>query len=652
MSPPRRKGERPGEAKDASAPAPPRESGAPGTPAAPKEPAAAKRPGAPETSTAPETSPAPRKVAAPPARGARRPAAQNPEDPMSQSAADGGAVSPGAAPPAATTTTPTGRQFHGALPRGLTSAPASFSTAGRFGRMFRNLPVFAHDPGQLSALARTMVAAADPRDTRPVRPGDPPDERENPLIPAGYTYLGQFIDHDITFDPVSSLQRQNDPDALHDFRTPRFDLDSLYGRGPADQPYLYRSGLGPAPHPTLGFDQRGVMFLAGENRGDPADPAQAPFAGPDVCRGSEGRAVIGDPRNDENLIVSQLHSTLLRFHDRMVERVFAETGLEGDDLFKEAQRLVRWHYQWVVVHDFLPRVVDGDPGDGSTREGGVMADVLRAEPYQAGRGATGTLLRPNLRFYHWHEQPFMPVEFSVAAYRFGHSMVRPSYFINDRVRQEAGNARIPLFSASLDPLANLNGFRPLPRGWGIQWKYFFDLDPAQPPQASYLIDTSLSTPLGALPGVADVASLAERNLLRGLRMGLPSGQAVARAMGITPIPDDELGVGARGAPDFAGDAPLWFYVLREAELLAGARHLGPVGGRIVAEVLVGLLKGDPLSWLSVEPGWRPPLAVNGRFAMADLIRFATGGGPAPSPPPPSGAPQTSLERWRAAFPPE
>jgi hypothetical protein len=542
-------------------------------------------------------------------------------------------------------TTPTKKKFHGSPLRGIDSVAASSSTAGRFGRMFRNVLVFEHTADNLAALAQTMIAPARASDIEPVPTPAPVDEQENPLIPAGYTYLGQFIDHDITFDPVSSLQRQNDPDALHDFRTPRYDLDSLYGRGPADQPYLYRSGAQPLLHPSLGFDQRGVMFLQGEQRGDPSDPAAAPFTGPDLPRNSEGRALIGDPRNDENLIVSQLHATFLKFHNRMVELVFDECGMTGNDLFKEAQRRVRWHYQWIVVHDFLPRIIDGWTGDESVPGRGVVEDILRPDKYVVS-GGTGNLLRPRLHFYHWREQPFLPVEFSVAAYRFGHSMVRPSYFINDFVREQNRNARIPIFSASDHPLANLTGFRPLPDGWGLQWKYFFELEPTFQPQPGYKIDTRLSTPLGALPGQSDMANLAQRNLVRALRLGLPSGQNVARAMGIRPLSDADLDLGARGAPDFNGDAPLWFYVLRESELLAGGHHLGPVGGRIVAEVLIGLLMGDPLSWLNIEPDWEPPLAQNGRFGMPELIRFALGERAASNAAPEG---STELARWRAAF---
>jgi hypothetical protein len=501
---------------------------------------------------------------------------------------------------------------HGSTPRGLGLVPSSSFTEGRFGRMFRDVPVYEHDTRQLDALAKSMIAPIDLRDTTPVVAGAV-DEDENPVIPAGFTYLGQFIDHDITFDPASSLQRQNDPDALHDFRTPRFDLDSVYGRGPADQPYLYQSD--------------GVRMLLGRDvDGGPGGAAN----GPDLPRNSLGRALTGDPRNDENLIVSQLQSLFLRFHNALAEQV-AAAGLTGADLFKETQRLVRWHYQWVVVHDFLGRVVDG-AGGGATLSHSVVDDVLRTDVYGTSGGDVRRT-RARLEFYAPKVDPFMPVEFSVAAYRFGHSMVRPSYFINDVVKAARNNARLPIFSASTGPLDNLNGFRPLPDRWGIQWKYFYDVGGAgaEPPQRSYKIDTQLVNPLGALPAAPDMPSLALRNLIRGARLALPSGQTVARAMGITPLTDSQLGIDTV-APDYKGDSPLWHYILKEAEVLAEGHHLGPVGGRIVCETLVGLLAGDPLSYLRVEPGWQPELAVNGQFGMAELVAFTEGSTVAPTGP--------------------
>ncbi|NNM71662.1 peroxidase family protein [Enterovirga aerilata] len=521
-------------------------------------------------------------------------------------------------------TTPTLPKVHGRRPpRGLESTPSSPHALGRFGRMFRNLPVFEQDPADLVALADTMIDARGPDE-----PVDLPlgaaDEDENTKIASGYTYLGQFIDHDITFDPVSSLQRQNDPDALEDFRTPRFDLDSIYARGPADQPYLYEAD--------------GLRFVLGETVSE-----DQLFAGPDLPRNQpstgERRALIGDPRNDENLIVSQLHCTFLRFHNRMVDLVAEElrarrgddTPAPAADIFKEAQRRVRWHYQWVVLWDFLPRVLGGR-ADGAGRD--LVEEILA--PADGSAGAT-----PRLRFYDLHREPFIPVEFSVAAYRFGHSMVRPTYFFNDRVRGFTQDAhgriqdpaqrlntpiRTPIFSLDFgDPLAHMNGFRPLPGEWGFEWKYFFDMGATEAglPQPSYRIDAVLAEPLRNLPDKVASGdspfSLAERNLLRGRALGLPSGESVARAMGETPLSPDDLGI---DQPSLRGNSPLWYYILKEAELEAGGEHLGPVGGRIVAETFIGLLWGDPLSFLRVEPAWTPELAVRGTFGMPELIAFA------------------------------
>jgi len=522
-------------------------------------------------------------------------------------------------------TTPVHTRRHSAPVRGTDVLPSSSFAEGRFGRMFRHLPVYEPTQADLKRLARKMVQAAE--DPKEEVPDGQPDEDENTKIAAGYTYLGQFIDHDLTFDPASSLQRQNDPDALHDFRTPRFDLDSLYGRGPSDQPYLYvHDSHDPVPaNAPAGLDLSGLAFLTGERVSD--DDA---IAGPDLPRNRpretaegepifHGRALIGDPRNDENLIVSQLHSVFLRFHNQMVIKVNHDTGMTGDDLFKEAQRLVRWHYQWAVLNDFLPRIVGRD----------VVDDILRRESYKTGPdGAKVELLRPRLMFYEPHNAPYIPVEFSVAAYRFGHSMIRPGYFINEFVKQAREHnqpQRIPIFSAVRpedDELQNLNGFRRLPGQWGMEWKFFFDLPGAdRKGQRSYKIDAELGHPLGHLPPdvAKDPSSLALRNLLRGLRLGLPSGQRVAKAMGITPLTAHELDLDG----ELAQHTPLWYYVLQEAEVKADAESLGPVGGRIVAEVLIGLLAGDPLSFLGVEPDWKPhDLANGGKFGMPELIAFA------------------------------
>ncbi|HYP23688.1 MAG TPA: heme peroxidase, partial [Actinomycetota bacterium] len=206
-------------------------------------------------------------------------------------------------------------QHHVSHPRGSDLGPRSVMLEGRFGRMFRNLPSFLPPDEALKAVADTMV---EPAQAAPTDGWAPSGGDRDSGIPAGYTYLGQFVDHDITFDPVSSLQRQNDPDALHDFRTPRFDLDSLYGGGPNNSPYMYDPDV----------DGGRTTLLLGRNEVGEEDLPRN-VLGPDSLGEPRGRALIGDPRNDENVIVSQLHLTFVKFHNAVVERVRAEQpGLE------------------------------------------------------------------------------------------------------------------------------------------------------------------------------------------------------------------------------------------------------------------------------------------------------------------------------------
>ena len=500
-------------------------------------------------------------------------------------------------------------RFHGAGPRGSAFHPASTLFEGRFGRMFRTLPPGEFDEDDLRKLAKKMIAKHEEKPTSERRD----DDEENSGISAGYTYLGQFIDHDLTFDPASSLQKQNDPEALEDFRTPRFDLDSVYGRGPNDQPYLY--------------DDKGVRMLLGRRLTGNHDPRarDLPRNNPQGGGRQRKRALIGDPRNDENVIVSQLQSTMLRFHNSLVDSM--TKGSKPPD-FEEVQNAVRWHYQWVVLHDFLPTIVGQD----------VVHGVL---PHLK----NGTSIRddePKLRFFHWKEIPFMPIEFSAAVYRFGHSMVRPIYRLNTTLRQRQA-------ILSEDESRSLTGFREFRPDFAVDWSLFFKMGDAPPKgrkrlQKSYKIDTSLVNPLGNLPKVIGDKhpSLAERNLIRGLRMGLPSGQTVARYMDEKVIEDEDLRIGkateddtkknpllTKLFPKFKGNAPLWYYILAEAQ--QGFRdndtpiRLGPVGGRIVAEVFIGLLLGDQCSFLSQDPSWRPNkdfFNAECKFGMAELLKQA------------------------------
>ena len=488
--------------------------------------------------------------------------------------------------------------------RGLMSTKTSPMFQGRFGRMFRSLHAATfgktdrENLAKLAALGEAMSADFDP-------PTDGKDPEESG-IPALYTYFGQFVDHDITFDPASSLQQQNDPDALTDFRTPAFDLDNVYGRGPGDQPYLY--------------DGDKLFFLGEPLQGGDKNARDLPRN-----NANPPRALIGDPRNDENAIVSQLQGLFLRFHNRTVKDNPALA-------FAEIQKRVRYHYQYVVLHDFLPRIVHS----------GVLNELKTDGHYDRGK----------LKFFHWRNDPFMPIEFSVAAYRLGHSMIRPGYRLND-------DLLLPIFPVPKQGFPKgLSGFGEMSLDQGIDWGRFIDVDIRSNDddqnrlQFAYRIDTSLVNPLHDLPQAvaSNPSSLAQRNLERAWRLGLPSGQSVAQAMRIEPLDDTEILIGkavddpkppndnilsvADGA--FAKNCPLWTYILAEAMHFSksvkipvkekGTRvntpRLGPVGGRIVAEVFLGLIFGDPASLLNLHPHWHP--TQSRKYALRDFVNYALG----------------------------
>lgn len=461
--------------------------------------------------------------------------------------------------------------------RGMNSVPETSFHEGaghRFGRMFPYLSPANHDISLLEALGDRDGPMFE-REDAPIR--------DATTVPAGFTFLGQFIDHDITFDPTSSLERQNDPAALRNFRTAHLDLDSVYGSGPAGDSFLYQN---PTPMHS-GRDEDKLLI----GRNDQDEPNDLPRNRQDV-------ALTSDPRNDENLLVSQFHLAMCKFHNRVVDHLEADSATDIS-VFEEAQQLVRWHYQWVVLNDFLPTICD--------------EDIVQA-------------VRTGGRRYFTFENrkgPFIPVEFAGAAYRYGHSQVRDRYRVNDGFEGR-------LFDRD-NPVDSLGAFGEVPANKAVDWEYFFELDGE--PQSARQIDTLVSEGLFDLPFIpADKPearrSLPARNLVRGRRLGLPSGPAVARRMGIEPLSNDELGL-----TDFFEDqkavgteAPLWYYVLAEANQQTDGEHLGTVGSRIVAEVLVGLIESDYSSFLTIQPDWKPilpaPHAGDDDFSAADLLSFA------------------------------
>ena len=474
-----------------------------------------------------------------------------------------------------------------------------FYDQGRFGRLFPTLPPFAEDTRPIREALAELGAAGGPMDpgddlSDPVAlltdPARSVDNKDNPMITAGFTFLGQFLDHDMTFDPTSSLARRQDPEAIRNFRIPALDLDCIYGGGPVASPQLYDQTV----------DGGRTTLLTEEIPGSAAVSIDGTVRH-DLPRNSQRVALVGDARNDENLVVSQLHLAVLRFHNRVVADVKADLGpgYTLQEIFAEAQRVVRWHHQWLVLHEFLPKTVGQ----------AMVDDVLENGP----------------RHFGWRNDPFIPVEFSVAAYRFGHSQVRPSYRAN--FATDATDPARQFFALFLDPAAadpddpaDLRGGRRAARRF-IDWQTFYDFGDGRV-RPNKKIDTRLSTVLFHLLGQpeGEPTSLATRNLLRNLTMQVPSGQRVARAMQLPELAPADL-------EDLAPftlhqRTPLWFYVLREAEVTADGEHLGPVGGRIVAEVIIGLLWGDRQSYLRQEPDWTPTYGTGGAFAMVDLLRAA------------------------------
>jgi len=450
-------------------------------------------------------------------------------------------------------------------------AIATGAAAQDFGRMFPQLAPFQPPEALLVNLAASMKDPNAPENDNPAG---------NPSI---FTYIGQFADHDMTLMTPPLDEADSDLGALTNARTPRFDLDSMYGGGLQGSPNLFDA----AGHFVTVVNANGVE---------------------DLQRGSDGTAVLVEGRNDENLVICQIHIAFQRFHNHYVDAGYS---------FSDAQTLVRWHWQWILVHDYLPEVVGQSAVDSFLSYNGAGKPKVTYQNYKPGN--------PN--------RPMMPVEFSAAAFRFGHSMVRLAY-----VMPTGSVTKTQVFNAAQN---DLHGSRPIPANLKIDFHNFVDVpgSPGAPGRNVFRkIDALVSASLYALPvnppvvAPADtplVTTLPARNLLRGARLGLPSYQDVATAMGIAP-----LGLTALSNPNatppidftdpaWGGGAPLWYGLLKESELLTNGQTLGPTGGRIVAEVMLGLIDKDKTSYFSAPQAWVPQDgSIPGEFHIFDLLALA------------------------------
>ena len=455
---------------------------------------------------------------------------------------------------------------------------SGINRAGRFGRTFPDLPPLYRDPDELRAIGDPGGPMKDP---------GPPNLAK--AVPLGSIFFGQFIDHDITLDVTSSLSAVNRPEEVMNVRTPTLDLDCVYGDGPDGHPFMY-SG----PKLLTGAEMVPKLKVAG-------------FAADDLPRSASDRAIIGDPRNDENRVISQMQLGFLRFHNKVVDHLAA--SIPPAQLFAEAQRVVRWHYQWVVVNDFLRQVCGG----------WIVDDVL----------ANGRkVYRPELCGDHL---PFIPIEFATAAYRFGHTMIAQRFSV------QPGGLQHDLFGATLGAAFSPVSAADQVVGWAAL------LDGGGPFEKAGALDTFLAKDLLTLPFIpaGDVGSLATRNLLRGQSFRLPSGESIARAMqaaGAAEITDGRINDARQKAKSRFGiekGIPFWLFLLAEGE--AVGRHdangtfkkgegLGPTGARLVAEVIIGLLELDDRSYLGANRSWSPKqgpdlLKPGGVTTLFDLLTY-------------------------------
>jgi hypothetical protein len=534
------------------------------------------------------------------------------------------------------------------------------------------LPAAPGTVSELDALGNHMIDAD-------VNPEDPaPDSTMPPVL----TYWGQFLDHELTArtdreSEITSVKDAHPPavsstveSRLRNARSPRFDLDSVYGGSPvgpgitADMvtvisgmrhpTHLNKMRVGtaidPGPIPD-GLDEhrdlpRYVQVQASV-RDAALRAAQASMTPEDFAKFSAGlpqRALIGDTRNDENLVVAQFHLSFLRFHNKAIDFLASHnTGWIAD--FSSAQTLTRLHYQWLIVEGYLKGVCDPIVVDKVVTDRASHFFKFRAE-FDA--------RRQNSRLGN-----ALPLEFSAAGYRFGHSMVRAFYDYNKNFGRPGGilpNATLNLLFGFTGGGGRLDANKKLPKNWIMDWTRFTGVAPhdatdGQPARVARKIDTALAPPLKTMVkegnDETDVQlkelfkNLARRNLRRGYNLRLPTGQALHKhlkqngAVESAPIADvSTIFTSKPTLRDFLKNSqsklfertPLWFYILAEAEK-GGGNKLGEVGSFLVASTFIGVLLADPDSALSrgFDPSQSPlRMGDNSNIdSIAKWMRFAS-----------------------------
>lgn len=446
-----------------------------------------------------------------------------------------------------------------------------------YSRLFGG-PFAGHDEMHLRELSMRMKDIPQNRRGRPRR-GD--------LAPSGFVYLGQFLDHDLTRDETRLEHASVAPERTKNLHAPRLNLESVYGGGPKKSPDLY----------DLSESGR-EAFLLGNTKALPQK--KIPSTLDDFFR-RNGRPLLADDRNDQHLILAQLHVVFLQFHNRIVDHLkrgeCRSEAFPNETIFETARRLAVWHYQWIVRNEFLKWFVLPE----------ILTDIKKNGP----------------RFFKpcpSQEIPALPIEFTQAAFRFGHSAVQPQYEINRWIGLVRLSALVRKTRPN-EPGEPLLGDRVVDwdrftRTWGGNANFAENID-------TLISEDMFNLPAAAMPIFSKTPPppLPEMTLLRASRIGLPSGQEACRAAGVQSLECAQIGFDYQDN-EFLRDrgmnekTPLWYYLLREAEVLGirrfrGGECLGPLGSRIVAEVLLGAMNADPEHYLNVYPNWRPLTVVFG-----------------------------------------
>lgn len=483
--------------------------------------------------------------------------------------------------------TPHGLSKYDALVRECTNGQAGNAPLPQvFGRISQHNPVSGNAPDGLPFDAKKTIHAF-------TKALDGMKDKKDPEGPAeaGMTFFGQFIDHDITLDATSSIGKRIDPRSIRNVRTPTLDLDCVYGDGIEASSFMY--------HP----EHKGFLLFG--NKKNPLD----------LARNSHGTALIGDFRNDENGIISQIQGAFICLHNICMSGSMDNTAMSsvfegvrskamrdhmtpGAKDFEAARRAVRLHYQWLVVNDFLPSFVD--------------AAVLNNVHYKLQNGQLPTPFKKH--------SPVMPIEFSGAAYRFGHATVQNEYTLNDKL------GKVGLFDEAF------RGFGPRRADHTIEFKRLFDFPGNHTFDKARPIGRKLPASIFDLPFIEDgleidgvhlalkeAKKLPHRNVFRDrFALELASGQQVARQMGVPEISAPKE-LTAKGITK----TPLWYYCLHEAESCGG--KLGPVGGTIVATTILRLLYLDHESVLCSAHDFKPWKSMgagpNGEYSMGRMLDF-------------------------------